>query len=300
MRQITLDEAIVRNEDFEGRKATEADYDYLLDEDAIVQKPDGSLLCVVLKKGMDADAMKSAWGVLQTETFVSRNRGVASGEQREHYVKKDGSISNTHIADPVNSGIIGFFERTPRFPYCRACAWNLENPEKWTSLLPMIQDADRLMKLHARARYDLQAKAARLAHKDFLIPGTNFSTLTVNKNFRTAYHRDAGNIQQGVSCMTVFRAGKWSGANLVFPKFRVAAKLDSRDLIIFDPHEVHGNTPYIPLTPNAVRCSVVFYFREKIQSCASAQEELQMVQNRKQGEQLFKTITRKKADEPTD
>ena len=59
--------------------------------------------------------------------------------------------------------------------------------------------------------------------------------------------------------------------------------MDSFDTIIFDPHELHGNTPLIKLSEDAVRCSVVYYFREKIQFCKSAEEELETVKNRKPG-----------------
>lgn len=281
--------------EFLGRKATDEDYDRLVDEDAEIVREDGSLLCILKKKSLSREASAKAWTVLSKMNPVSRNRGLASGEDREAYIRKDGAVSNTHIAEPVNSGIIGFFERTPRFPYCRACAWNLHDPAGWEDLNPLIREVDALFKANAPARYELQARVAKKSHPDFLIPGTHFSTLTVNKNFRTAYHRDAGNLEGGTSCMTVFRQGRWTGANLVFPVYRVAVKLDSFDTIIFDPYEIHGNTPLIQLTPNAVRCSVVYYFRDKIQHCRSAAEELEIVKNRRQGEQMFKTIIRKKA-----
>lgn len=187
----------------------------------------------------------------------------------------------------VDSGMVGFFERTPRFPYCRACAWNLKNPEAWSKLFPMAKEVDDLFKKHASDRYKNQMRVAQKSHPDFLIPGTFFSTLTVNKNFRTAYHRDAGNLPDGISCMTVIRKGKWSGANLVFPEYRVGVKLDSHDMIIFDPHELHGNTPLIKLSKDAVRCSIVYYFRDKIQHCRSAKEELSIAKNRKAGQKMF-------------
>lgn len=294
MLRLTLPATSTAKSEFLGRKATEDDYDRLIDEDAEILREDGSLLCVLKKKSLSKEASAKAWATLSKFNPVSRNRGIASGEDREVYIRKDGVASNTHIADPVNSGIVGFFERTPRFPYCRACAWNLNDPQGWESLFPLIGEVDAIFKANAPTRYAFQERIAKRTHPDFLIPGSHFSTLTINKNFRTAYHRDAGNLEDGTSCMTVFRQGRWSGANLVFPAYRVAVKLDSFDTIIFDPYEIHGNTPLVLLTPNAVRCSVVYYFRDKIQHCQSAAEELQIVKNRKQGEQMFKTILRKK------
>lgn len=282
--------------DFEGKKANEEDYDLLLDENAKVLKPDGSLLCIVLKNAHNISTLARAWAAIRESKMMTNNRGTATGGGTTYRVRSDGTKSKTTISaeGAVDSGIVGFFERTPRYPYCRACAWNLNNPEKWADLVPLVAETDKFFKQHAPERYAAQAKIASKTHQDFLIPGTHFSTLTINKNFRTAYHRDAGNLPEGISCMTVIRAGKWTGANLVFPQYRVAAKLDTADMIIFDPHELHGNTPLFKLSPDAVRCSIVYYFRDKIQHCLSAEEELGRVQNRKQGEQLFETIRRPK------
>ena len=94
--------------------------------------------------------------------------------------------------------------------------------------------------------------------------------------------------------MAVLKQGRWSGANLCFPEYQVAVKLDHRDIVIFDPHEFHGNTELYKLSKDAVRCSIVFYFREKISECLSAVEELKRVQNRKQGENLHTVKVRKK------
>lgn len=267
--------------DFEGRKAEETDYSELLDEDATVLKPDGSLLCVLLKRVQNVNHVSQAWAAIKNLNMITNNRVTATGEGA--ITKNKQKLS----AEKVNSGIIGFFERSARFPYCRACAWNLKNPEKWAGLVPMVKEVDQLLKLHAPERYDQQALVARKSHPDFLIPGTQFSTLTINKNFRTAYHRDAGNIAQGISAMSVIRKGKWSGANLVFPEFQCAVKLDSLDVIIFDPHELHGNTRLLKISKDAVRCSIVYYFREKIQYCLSAQQELARATNRKPGEPMF-------------
>lgn len=288
MRNLTVTKSSDQN--FAGIMAQEEDYEILLDEDCMITRQDGSLLAVLLKGALDADKASEAWSAVKGDSFWTNNRGVATGVERimknkQHVVKP---------ADQVQSGLVGFYERTPRMPYCRACAWNLNNPEKMLSMMPMVEQVDSLMKKHASERYEKQAKFARKAHKDFLIGETNFSTLTINKNFRTAYHKDVGNVADGISAMTVIKQGRWSGANLCFPAYEVAVKLDHRDVIIFDPHEFHGNTELYKLSKDAVRCSVVFYFRENIQDCMSAVEELKRVQNRKQGEQLHTTKLRKK------
>lgn len=289
MRNLTVTKSSSHN--FAGIMAQEEDYHTLVDEDCIITREDGSLLAVLLKGALDNEKANEAWSAVEGDSFWTNNRGTATGAE---YVKKNKQIV-VKKEDEVQSGILGFYERTSRMPYCRACAWNLNNPSKMKMMVPMVEQVDALLKKHAPERYEKQAIFARKAHKDFLIGNTNFSTLTVNKNFRTAYHKDVGNVEHGISAMTVIKQGRWSGANLCFPAYEIAVKLDHRDVIIFDPHEFHGNTELYRLSKDAVRCSVVFYFRDKIQECLSAKEELLRVQNRKQGEQLHTTKIRRKS-----
>lgn len=273
--------------DWSGKFVDETAYDVLLSESAVVYKPDGTLLCALLKRGHSPTALAEAWSVLKTFNQVSMNRGVASGADRKDYVKKDGTVSNTQVAEPVNSGIVGYFERNPRFPYCRACAWNLEHPEKFKQLERLCREASAYYEQYGGEKYLKQKKFYDQTHADFKIPGTVFSTLTVNKNFRTACHRDAGNLVNTLNVMSVIREGKFRGCNIVFPDFRVAAELDTGDCIVFDAHEFHGNTRLIQISKEFKRCSVVFYYRENMDQCLSASEELDRAKNRSRGEALF-------------
>lgn len=275
------------NQDWAGKFVDEFSYDTLLSESAKVLKPDGSILCILLKNALDKKWIDSAWSVLKDYNQATSNRGVAGGGERKQRIRKDGVISKTNIADPVNSGIVGFFERNPRFPFCRACAWNMHNPEKWGKLLPMVQQVSSLFSEHGGERFLKQKEIVSKTNQDFVIPGTVFTTLTINKNFRTACHLDAGDLPQGLSCLSLIKEGRYTGANLVFPDFRVAAKIENGDLIIFDPHEFHGNTQLVPLSETHTRCTIVYYYREKMQHCLSMEQELERAKHRKQGEPMF-------------
>lgn len=46
------------------------------------------------------------------------------------------------------------------------------------------------------------------------------------------------------------------------------------DLLFFNPHLHHGNTPYENAVEGYERVSLVYYFRERIVKCKSAAEEL--------------------------
>lgn len=243
----------------------------------------------MLKNAIPRDLVGNAWSVLEKYSATTDNRGTASGMKAVPRTRKDGTKGKrTEVPDgwEVKSGVMGFFERIPAMPWCRACSFNRDHPDRFGKILPMLQFVSEKFKEHCPEKYAAQKAFVDRTHPDFLIPGTVYTTITVNKNFRTACHLDAGDLPQGISGMLVIRQGKWNGANLVLPDFRRAVKLDTGDLIFFDPHEFHGNTQLTALTENYQRCSIVLYYREKIQHCLSAEEELARVQRRKIGESL--------------
>lgn len=288
MKQIKLTSRL--NTNWAKYFVDDKDYDVLLTEDTAVFKPDGSLLCVFLRGAIPDEINAKAWSVLRGYKTKTDARGVATGIQSKGRKKLDGTYSNVTKVPKgweVISGVIGFFERTVRYPHCHKCTWNAEFPEHYKRLLPLCQLVNDLFKQYVPDRWNAQKEVADSCHPSWLIEGTVFSTLTINKNFRTSCHLDAGDLPQGFSCLTVIREGTYQGGNLVFPDFRVAAELKTGDLILFDPHEFHGNTQIVPLTNGAQRCSIVYYMREKMPLCGSPEQELEFAKNKKMGEPLW-------------
>lgn len=267
----------------------DSDYDLLIAEDTEVFKPDGSRLLTFRKNVLSRPAVQEAWTVLRKYKVKSRNRGVAAGRENEY--SQDEGRSGKTLESPkgwdVNSGLVGSFERTARLPYCRKCAWNADYPEKFSKILPLVQEASNVFAANCRDRYDVQKSFVDRTHPDWIVPGTVYTTLTINKNFRTACHLDAGDLVEGFSNILVIRQGVFKGGYLVLPNYRVAVALDTHDLLMFDAHEFHGNTQIIPMTKDAERCSIVLYYREKMAGCLSAADELARVKNRKPGEKLW-------------
>jgi hypothetical protein len=109
-------------------------------------------------------------------------------------------------------------------------------------------------------------EAAKKIDSAFLVPGTPFTTVTVNKTFRTAAHYDAGDLTSGLSnLLTLSNTGNYSGAYLVAPEYRVAVNVRPGDLLLINNHEVmHGNTPIVCHDEESERISLVVYFREKM------------------------------------
>jgi hypothetical protein len=277
-------------------------YDVLADEDCTVLKPDGSVLFRLLR-GVLPDALtRPALPVLRRAAVKTDNRGLAAGplplprrpapginpggRNRAGVLKRDGTLSNQTQAPEVQSGVLGYFDRTARFPYCRETAFTLGHPERWGPVLPMVRAIDELFRAHAPERYAAQRALADRTPGDFLIRGTAFTTVTVNRNFRTAVHKDVGDLAEGFGVMTAIRTGLFTGGDLVFPAFRAAARMRTGDLLLADVHEWHGNTAMEGAPGRWERVSLVLYYREQIRHCGTAAEELGRAKARRKGQPL--------------
>ena len=175
-------------------------------------------------------------------------------------------VSETSYGNPVDSGIAGWYDRYPRIPYGRATTYTRDNFEKFKMAYPFLQSLARGFKDLMPWRYNNQMEAAKKLDPRYLVPETPFTTITVNKTFRTAAHRDAGDLDSGLSNLLVLsNNGNYTGGYLVFPQVRVAVNVRPGDLLLVNNHEViHGNTPIVLGDDQAERISLVCYFREKM------------------------------------
>lgn len=184
-------------------------------------------------------------------------------------------ISDTTYANVVLSGIAGWFDRYPRIPYGRATSYTQNNYEKFKLSFPFLQTLDRGFRELLPIRHLEQRTAADKIDPAFLVPQTVFTTVTVNKTFRTAAHRDAGDFSDGLSNLLVLsNNGNYSGGYLILPEVRIAVNVRPGDLLLVNNHEyMHGNTPIILNDDTAERISLVCYLREKMLELGSKEYE---------------------------
>jgi len=175
----------------------------------------------------------------------------------------DTMISDTTYANPVDSGIAGWFDRYPRIPYGRPTAYTFYNFDKFKLCYPFMEALSAAFKQLLPNRFEAQMKVANLLDPSFRIPNTPLTTITVNKNFRTAAHRDAGDLHTGFSNLTVVaKDNDYEGGYLILPEYRAAINVRPGDLLLINNHEaIHGNTP-ITGKEGFERISLVCYFRE--------------------------------------
>ncbi len=254
-----------------GRIVTDEDYNVLLTGPTTVLKPSGAPLCVYLPGYLQDHCIGDdpVYRILHSlRVFKSDNRGPASGSERIRY----GDDSRTRTKR-VRSTIIGAFDPGANKQFCRQTSWNSQYVERFALLYPLLRAIDTAFKQYAPRRYAVQKEQADATSAEWVIPGTVFTTITVNNTYPTGVHTDSGDLEEGFSTLACFRRGQYSGGRLVFPRFRVAVDMQDSDLMLMDAHEHHGNTAIVTESDDAERISVVSYFRRRMVECGSSSDE---------------------------
>ena len=208
-------------------------------------------------------------------------------------IKKQNGISKMKVNNQVASNPIGFYESSKNFAElpCRLTHFTRTNYKNYNKGLPFIQKIDSMFKKLIPDAY--QKQLSRANEKSHLkIPETSFSTITINRNFRTALHKDAGDFSEGFGNLTVIERGSYHGGYTVFPQFGVGVDVRSGDFLAMDVHQWHSNTAIfeteedkrlnskldkiyndnpevgtVGLNKPYTRLTFVCYLREKILNC---------------------------------
>jgi hypothetical protein len=280
----------------EGEYFDESHYDKIIKYNAdvyyITENNEKKLLGRFRKKVIPKELCNIAFKNLKEASMKHHdNRGAAAGKVKQEnlpgyandpnlwikvgdfrvsgYVSKiTGKKVNNSIGNLSQSNIIGYFDKPDRnikinAPQCRTTAFTSQQVDKWKNVIPYIKSVDQQFKKLIPDKHKLQFNRAKKT--PFYIKGTAFSTVTINYNWRTALHRDAGDFEQGYGNLMVLEEGKYKGGYTGFPQFGVAFDVRNGDFLAMDVHEWHCNTKLEG--KDFSRVSVVAYLREKMIKC---------------------------------
>ena len=278
---------------------------YYKDDDGLEK-----LLCKLRKNVIPKDLIELGWNSYKNLAKASRGRWSSAGpiDPKSAYWKKrtlvdtnkwktsylvNGKKSKMKVNNQVASTPIGFYEASNnmvKLP-CRLTHFTRTHYDDYMDGLPFIKKINELFKGLVPDRYAAQLKQAN-ARKKLKINDTAFSTITINRNFRTALHRDAGDLKTGFGNLTCIQRGKYHGGETMFPQFGVAIDLRTGDFLAMDVHEWHCNSELyetkedkdynkklpkvfkdnpevgtVGLDKDYTRLSFVCYLREKIIKC---------------------------------
>ena len=218
------------------------------------------LLLKFRKNVISDDLIDIGWQSYKDLAKPSRGRGASAGPINSsglYWSKRDlvdtkkwstgymikGKKSKMKVNNQVASNPVGFYEASNNFSKlpCRLTHFTRCNFKKYNEGLPFIQRIDQLFQELIPNAHMKQLERANLTD-NFKIPNTSFSTVTINRNFRTALHRDAGDFKGGFGNLTVIERGKYHGGYTVFPQFGIGIDLRNNDFVAMDVHQWHSNT----------------------------------------------------------
>ena len=240
---------------------------HIIDHDADVYTTDGKLLLKFRKHKLPIKNVNLFYDNVSTFalTHPSRNRGNATGSKKK----------NVKDNPNVMSSILGYFDRwSPKQKYIfkrlnmktplevRESLFNVDYPEKFAKVVPLIQDIDKLYKKYTPIYYNKQRIKANQTY--FRIPNTSFTTITTNINFQTTMHKDLGDDVEGFGNLAVIEHGKYKGGETCFPQYGIGVDVRTTDILFMDVHEWHANLPIKLESPDAIRLSIVCYLRYNV------------------------------------
>lgn len=271
-----------------GKVLGDDSYNVLLTGPTRVFQPNGKLLCVYLPGAMEGFISPEQYDILHgLRSQRTNNRGNASGSQAMHVGEQ-----KRQYWMHVSSNILGAFDPAGSYKFCRLTSWTGSNLPSWQALQPALKRVGAQLAEYVPDRYAAQMEEIDKTHPDWVVPGTPFTTITVNNTYPTGMHTDKGDLDKGFSTIFTLRRGTYTGGRFLFPEFRIAVDMQDNDLILMDAHQWHANTAitcacgrritrYCP-DCEAERISVVSYMRTAMTRCASETEEIKKAQNHRE------------------
>ncbi|KAG5483119.1 hypothetical protein CUR178_04692 [Leishmania enriettii] len=167
---------------------------------------------------------------------------------------------------PPDTGIVGYYDylTNPTRHKCRETEFSRRNWGLFSQCEPLLKHLDKLYSQLAPMHHHLQKVAIP---SQYQLYGTVFSTITVNRNFRTAVHTDKGDFRSGLGVLSVIN-GEFEGCHLAIKRLKRAFQLKVGDVLLFDTSLEHGNTEVVNPETHWQRTSVVCYLRTGLMSSA--------------------------------
>lgn len=212
------------------------------------------LVAVFIKNGVNAAVCHKAAVVLEPAATKNNLRMKTNG------------------GTPPNTGVVGYYDylTNPTQHKCRETEFMRKN---WHHISdgcePLLHALDFVYRQYAPFHYNLQKVAIP---SNFQLFDTAFSTITVNRNFRTAVHTDKGDFKSGFAVLSVID-GTFDGCHLAIKKIRKCFKLGVGDVLLFDASLEHGNTQLHNPEFCWKRTSVVCYLRNGLCSTTCETEQ---------------------------
>lgn len=252
-----------------GEFPDESDATQTIDEDVELYAPDGTITAVLLCRVIPSDLHMLAYELWKDVDNPISNRPVATGATREHR-------STNHFGVPsprtgTNERVVNVLQRLDARQ--AILGWDAKSggltkdtrnhPEMLDGNRNLIERVDELYAEHVPVSHTIQLAAVKMSRDPhYRRWHTAFSNLYILKNFCTACHYDTNNLRGVLTA--IICCGKFTGGELVLPRWRIRIAYKPGDLLLFDPQQLHGNLPF-----NGERLSAAFYCARHAGKCAA-------------------------------
>lgn len=204
-----------------------------------------------------------------------------------------GKPSKMKINNPVESSPLGYYESTRKLGLnlpCRLTSFTKNHLSDFEAGIPYINELSNYYKYLAPTQYNNQKDRINQSEK-YKIGDSVFSTITINRNFRTALHKDKGDFG-GYAVLSVCEYGSYNGGLFMLPEYGLGINLRQDDIMVAKVHLYHCNSelwttpeqdeynkkipPRFRVNPevgimgseyNFSRFSFVSYLRDKMKDC---------------------------------
>ena len=240
---------------------------FIITKDTDVYTDDNKLLLKFRKNKLPKNSITEFYdNVIDfAKKSYSTNRGSASGSKKKN-LRDNPKIKSNIIGyidgfSPSQKFLLKTQRKSVKFNV-RECRFNVDNPDKYKKLFPLVQAIDLNYKKMVPTQYASQMKKANQTH--FRIPKTAFTTITTNVNFQTSIHKDRGDDQDGFGNLSVIENGDYTGAETCIPQYGLGVDVRTGDVLFMDVHQWHGNLPMEAKSKDTIRLSIVCYLRYNV------------------------------------
>lgn len=252
---LTGTEVVDRARPIQTEYLLEKDFDVVSDSSVFYDGEgiDKRVVAVFIRNGVPQELCAEAASVLEPAATKHNRRAATNG------------------GTPPDTGIVGYYDylTNPSAHKCRETEFTRKN---WGSISApcerFLRAADEVYSRNAPLHHRLQKAAIPHSYQLF---DTCFSSITVNRNFRTGVHTDKGDFKSGLGLLCVVN-GVFSGCHLAIKKLKKAFKLSVGDVLLFDTSFEHGNTEVTSPDGSWYRTSVVCYLRTGLLSSVCERE----------------------------
>lgn len=181
-----------------------------------------------------------------------------------HLRLTDGRVLRQPMSNPVRSYLAGYgvdrFTKT-----ARANMLTNRYPDRWALSLPFLDAVDDVLATMLPDVHQAMRARAKERHPQWRVGDTAFSSVTINVDYESRYHKDVGDFADGWSALTVIERPSYTGGLYVMPDHRVAIDVRAGDVLLTQSHvHMHGNTAITKHTPDAKRISFVCYLKHAL------------------------------------